>query len=102
VPTVRFRKIDDTNLPDHYYLTSDDVCFFLYEYTAGAGYDGEANQLIYNLKKRKGAGGYQYKAGAIARCAADMGPARNSKWLEEAVLVPTPPSKIKNDRTTIA
>jgi hypothetical protein len=74
----------------------------MYEYTAGAGYDGEANQLIYNLKKRKGAGGYQYKAGAIARCAADMGPARNSKWLEEAVLVPTPPSKIKNDRTTIA
>lgn len=97
MPTVRFRKIDDTNLRDHYYLTSGDVCFFLYEYTAGAGYDGEANQLIYNLKKKRGAGGYQYKAGAIERCAVDMGPALNPKWMEEAVLVPTPPSKIKTD-----
>jgi hypothetical protein len=69
----------------------------LYEYTAGAGYEGEANQLIYNLKKKRGAGGYQYKAGAIERCAVDMGPALNPKWMEEAVLVPTPPSKIKTD-----
>lgn len=95
--TVRLRQIDETNVADHYYLTPADDCFFLYEYTRGAGYHGDANQLVFNLKKKKGAGGYQYKAGAIARCAAEMSSALNTKWLQDAILVPTPPSKIKSD-----
>ncbi|MCK1600824.1 hypothetical protein IVB02_05160 [Bradyrhizobium sp. 166] len=98
MPVVRFQKIEDHNRGDHHYLTGDDVCIFLYEYTRGMGYaHSETNQLVLNLKKKKGSGGYHWKADAIAKCAAAMGPALNPKWLEEAVLVPVPPSKTKSD-----
>ncbi|SFI63606.1 hypothetical protein [Bradyrhizobium sp. Gha] len=95
---VRFQKIEDKNRADHYYITEGDECLFLYEYTAGMGYaHSETNSLILNLKKKKGAGGYTWKARGIASCAAALGPAINPKWLAEAVLVPIPPSKIKSD-----
>jgi hypothetical protein len=98
VPAVRFQKIEEHNRDDHHYLTEDDVCLFLYEYTAKMGYaHSETNSLILNLKKKKGAGGYVWKSRAITSCAAAMGPVLNPKWLEEAVLVPVPPSKIKAD-----
>lgn len=95
---VRFREIDDQNRDDHYYITNDDACLFLYEYTSGMGYaHSETNSLILNLKKKKNSGGYIWKGRAIASCAAALGPALNPKWLAEAVLVPIPPSKIKTD-----
>jgi hypothetical protein len=98
VPAVRFQKIEEKNRTDHYYITEGDECLFLYEYTAGMGYaHSETNQLILNLKKKKGAGGYVWKGRAIASCAAALGPAINPKWLAEGVLVPVPPSKIKSD-----
>jgi hypothetical protein len=52
------------------------------------------------LKKKpsqKNAPGYQYKGRAIRKCASEMGPAINPKWLDGAVLVPIPPSKIEGD-----
>jgi hypothetical protein len=66
--TVRFRKIDDQNRRDHYYVDAGDECFYLWEYTAGKRYDySETNQLISNLKKKRGQGGFQYKARANRR-----------------------------------
>jgi hypothetical protein len=98
VPTVRFQKIEDKNRGDHYYIIESDECYFLYEYTAGMGYaHSETNQLILNLKKKKGAGGFHWKSNAIRKCAAVLGPAINPKWLDNAILVPTPPSKSKSD-----
>ena len=95
---VRFQKIDDQNRQDHYYLTAEDECLFLYEYTSGMGYaHSETNSLILNLKKKKNSNGYVWKGRAIASCAAALGPAFNPKWLADAVLVPIPPSKIKTD-----
>ncbi|MFN3347375.1 hypothetical protein [Pseudorhodoplanes sp.] len=95
---LRLQKIDDSNRRDHYYLGEDDECYYLYEYTAGAGWQGGAtNQLIHNLQKKKGDGGYHYKAPAIAQCAKDFSQAINAKWLASATLVPVPPSKNKAD-----
>ncbi|SCB35987.1 hypothetical protein GA0061099_1005405 [Bradyrhizobium yuanmingense] len=95
---VRFQKIEDHNRPDHHYLTAEDSCIFLYEYTRGMGFaHSETNSLILNLKKKKNSGGYHWKADAIAKCAAAIGPALNPLWLAEAVLVPVPPSKAKTD-----
>jgi hypothetical protein len=95
---LRLQKIDDTNRHDHYYLGEEDECYYLYEYTAGAGWKGGAtNQLIHNLQKKRGDGGYRYKAPAIAQCAKDFSQAINAKWLAGATLVPVPPSKNKAD-----
>ena len=96
--TLRLQKIDETNRQDHYYLAPDDECFFLYEYTAGAGWSGgETNQLIHNLQKKRGDGGYNYKSGAIQNCSDAFSRTLNADWLAKAVIVPVPPSKVKSD-----
>jgi predicted amidophosphoribosyltransferase len=48
-------------------------------------------------KKKRGDGGYQYKAGAIAQSARAFSEAISASWLASANLVPAPPSKIKTD-----
>jgi hypothetical protein len=98
VTTIRLQQIDDTNRHDHYYLTPGDECYFLYEYTAGAGWQhGTTNQLIHNLKKKKGDGGSHYKPSAIAQCSRDFSATIAEPWLSDSVLIPIPPSKIKTD-----
>ena len=48
----RFTEIDELTRPYHYWLTDDDRCYFLGEYTAGRGYSySQTNQLILNFKK---------------------------------------------------
>lgn len=92
------QQIDETNRRDHWYLEEGDECHFLYEYTAGTGWAGSnTNQLIHNLQKKRDAGGYHYKARAIARCAQDLSTVINADWLGQATLVPIPPSKVKTD-----
>jgi hypothetical protein len=98
VTAIRLQQIDDTNRRDHYYLTPEDECYFLYEYTAGAGWQhGTTNQLIHNLKKKKGDGGFHYKPAAIAQCSRDFSVTIAEPWLSNSVLIPIPPSKIKAD-----
>lgn len=95
---VRLQKIDDTNRSDHYYLTPEDECLFLYEYTAGLGWRGGAtNQLIHNLQKKKGDNGYRYKSIAINDCAKALSATMHQDWTANTVSVPVPPSKIKTD-----
>lgn len=98
---IKFTKIDDQNRGDHSYLTADDECYFLFEYTSRQGYSfSSTNSLISNLKKKpstKGTAQFKYKGQAISECASGFGKAINSAWLEGATLVPVPPSKIKAD-----
>jgi hypothetical protein len=48
----RLTKIDELALPDHFYLTAADDCYFLGEYTARKGYAFSAtNQLVLNFQK---------------------------------------------------
>ena len=90
----RLRQIDEQSRVDHVRLGPDDACYFLYEYTSGRNYSFSAtNSLISNLKKKPGAGGYQYKLQALSQSARAFANAINPEWLDGATLVPVPPSK---------
>jgi hypothetical protein len=97
----RLTKIDDLARPDHYYLTAEDDCYFLGEYTARKGYAfSPTNQLILNFKKPvnvRGTPQWNYKERAIGDIAAEFRTALNGEWLDTATLVPVPPSKAKTD-----
>jgi predicted amidophosphoribosyltransferase len=97
----RLTKIDDLIRPDHYYLTPDDDCYFLGEYTARKGYAFSAtNQLVLNFKKSlktRGAPQWRHKDRAIEEAASAFRASINAKWLNTATLVPVPPSKAKAD-----
>ncbi len=94
---VRLTEIDETNVGDHSYLSADDSCYFLFEYTSHRGYSFSAtNNLISNLKKKPSESnrpGYHYKGQAIAQCAVHLRGAIHPDWLATATLVPAPPSK---------
>jgi hypothetical protein len=65
----RLTQVDALSRPDHYYLSSDDTCYFLGEYTAQKGYAFSAtNSLIINFKKsveKRGKAEWRYKEHAI-------------------------------------
>ena len=96
----RFTEIDELTRPDHHWLTNDDRCYFLGEYTARQGYAySRSNQLILNFKKsldRRGRPEWRYKESAIRQAATAFRHA-----LGEAppalVFVPVPPSKARGD-----
>jgi hypothetical protein len=97
VDGVRLTQIDDTSRGDHYHLTADDVCYYLYEYTSHRDYSfSTTNNLISNLKKKPSQAGqahYWYKGQAIGTCGRALGAALNPNWLAGATLVPVPGSK---------
>lgn len=68
----RFRKIDESNIEDHYHLEEDDICYYLFEYTSKKGFQYSLdNELIINLKKspiKKHLSEYEYKINAINFC----------------------------------
>lgn len=96
----RFTKIDELTRPDHSWLTDDDRCYFLGEYTAGRGYSySQTNQLILNFKKspdRQGTPEWQYKQSALRQAAASFRHALG-KDPPAYVFVPVPPSKARGD-----
>lgn len=48
--TLQLQQIDELLRPQHFFIADDDDCYFLREYTAGAGFShGETNQIILNL-----------------------------------------------------
>lgn len=93
----RLSQIDESNLGDHFHLTPQDRCFYLYEYTSGRNFAfSTTNGLISNLKKKPSQSqnpGYHYKELAIQSCAASLSGALNKDWLANATLVPVPGSK---------
>jgi predicted amidophosphoribosyltransferase len=109
LPEIRLSKIDDSNRHDHYHLTPDDDCYYLFEYTSHKDFTfGSANNLISNLKKsveRQGRPEYWYKTNAISECSRCIAGTLNDNWLRTATLVPIPPSKdrqnpLYDDRVT--
>jgi len=97
VDEIRLSLIDDSNRDDHSRLTTEDTCYYLFEYTSHRGYAfSSTNNLVSNLKKKPssaGQPGYHYKARAIATCAQHLGSTLNPSWLDSATLVPIPGSK---------
>src|SRR6516225_5955849 len=96
----RLTKIDDLTRPDHFYLTPEDACYFLGEYSARKGYAFSAtNQLIFNFKKsldKRGTSQWTYKGIAIRDAAAAFRAALRGEQLDKITLVPIPPSKAKS------
>ena len=103
LPTIpqRLLQIDETTVGDHFSLAASDVCFCVWEYTAGRRYDfSPTNQLISNLKIKPGQITISprrdyYKQQAINHSAAALGHLIQSSWVEEiGTFVPMPTSKI--------
>jgi len=96
----RFTLIDDLTRLDHSYLTADDICYFLGEYTARKGYAfSRTNDLILNFKKsmdKKGSSQWPYKAWAIQDAAEALRAALDDRDLDAITFVPIPPSKAKD------
>lgn len=93
-------KIDDLTRPDHSYLTSEDIVYFIGEYNAREGYGfSDMNQLIFNLKKpmdRRGRTDWRYKGEAIERAARLFTGLIKPAILPQLTIVPMPSSKRKD------
>jgi predicted amidophosphoribosyltransferase len=99
----RVQKIDPESIGLHSYLTSDDACYYLGEYTSRQGYGySEINQLILNLKKSPSRrlskpNEYQYKLSAIQTVAHAFRQAITAHGLSQHItLMPAPPSKTQH------
>lgn len=90
-------KIDDLTINDHYYLTSDDECYYFGTYQKGQ-LDGD-NGLIFNIKKKPSAKdkpGYHYKLRDIKFIAKIFNDFFTSEMIQKYTFVPVPPSKAKD------
>ena len=96
----RFTEIDELTRPDHFWLTVEDRCYFLGEYTARRGYAySQTNNLILNFKKtldRRGKPEWRYKKLAIRQAAAAFRRALGQQP-PRMTFVPIPPSKAPQD-----
>ena len=97
---MSFTQVDDLIRRDHKALNGKDVCIFLHEYNANAGFEGKTNSLIWNLKKKPSErltkGGWQYKGQAIRQVSKEFASSLRTEWLDEATLVPVPGSKAQD------
>jgi predicted amidophosphoribosyltransferase len=99
VTNIRLREVDEIAREDHSFITPEDKCLYLYEFTKGGGFAGD-NQLIANLKKKPATSNHyelQYKRAAIRNTANTLINALNPIFISSATFVPVPPSKATND-----
>lgn len=93
--------IDDALRDQHYYLTKDDVCYFLGEYEPRGGFNaGKINSLILNYKKtldKRGLPEYHYKEEAIKKVSRFLESVFDEESIKGCTVVPIPPSKAKTD-----
>ncbi|MEO8844184.1 MAG: hypothetical protein ABI591_13260 [Kofleriaceae bacterium] len=96
---MRLQQIDELLRPQHSFIRAEDNCYFLREYTAGAGYGhGETNNIISNLKKRldrRDKPEWRYKESAIRQAGRELRAALGDAVLQQTTIVPMPPSLCK-------
>lgn len=99
---MKLQAIDDSNRAAHYYLTPEDQCYFLHEFTARKGFGySPGNQFIFNFKKsptKRLEAQYAHKLRAIE---AAIGWYRTifekvDGAFGGCTFVPIPPSKVPN------
>ena len=95
--TLRLQRIGDQHTRDHYHLTAEDECYFFGELTRGQDYTSPTKSLISNLKKKRGAAGYQYKAPAIQQAGNMFRSAIAATAWDTLTFVPVPPSRCHGD-----
>lgn len=94
---MRLQVINETHLPQHHYLTSDDSCYFLGELSPGLDNWTYIKSLIHNLKKKPTDVGYvPYKEQSILQAISLFENLIISTSIESLTIVPIPPSKSKN------
>lgn len=97
----RLIRIDNLTRPSHFYLTKDDRCYYVMEYTSGQDYRfSKGNSLIKNLKKTldlKDSPQWRYKGQAIREIGDILGEILPEDSLRGYTIVPVPPSKCKDD-----
>ena len=97
----RLSRVDELALPDHYFLSPDDACYYFGEYTARRGYSySDTNDLISNFKKKltvKDTPQWPHKLRAIRLVAATFREAIDESSLRALTFVPVPPSEAKGD-----
>lgn len=102
---LRPQQIDDVTRRQYAYLTPEDECYFLYEYTPRAGFGhSTSNNFIQNFKKpvarRVKPAEYQYKLRAIAdaiNMLRQVFSGLDATFLAEITIVPIPPSRVRSD-----
>lgn len=96
----RLTEIDELTRPDHHYLSIDDRCVFLGDYTAREGWSySVTNQLILNLKidvSLREIPRWYYKNKAIDVASAALNQALNGS-IKGVTFVPIPPSASRAD-----
>ncbi|KTD66490.1 hypothetical protein Lsan_0435 [Legionella santicrucis] len=94
-------KIDEVIRSNHFYLQSNDLCYYFGDYYARQGYGhSPMNQLIYNFKKymnRKGKSDWHFKEDAIKEVAKTIHCLDVWNKLKQYTWVPLPSSKLKDD-----
>lgn len=94
---IRLSQIDVSSRADHFHLSADDLCLYLYEYTSGRDYSFSAtNNLISTLKRKpssSSAAALTHKTRVIGEIASAFRQSLNAGWLGFATLVPVPCSK---------
>ena len=101
----RLTRIDTAATDEHIYLEADDVCYCVWEYTAGVSYEfGPANRLISNLKIKPteiiaSPPRARYKRKAMSHCATALRCLILPAWVGiHGTFVPMPGSKIADHR----
>lgn len=99
--TLRFQKVDELSLTDHFHLQRGDDCWYFGEYTAYKDWSfSDTNQLIKNFKKKmslRGTAQWPYKEQAIHRIGSLFAKVIDCNNLNGVIFVPIPPSKIVGD-----
>ena len=100
----RFFRVDELALPDHYYLSEDDACYYIGEYTARKGYRYSAtNGLIFNFKKKmnmKDTTHWRYKGEATLQVAATFREALGEASLKALTGPTSSLFRLQNPKTT--
>src|SRR5687767_12877619 len=95
--TGALRVIGELELPDHHYLSAADICYFMGDYTARAGYaHSSTNHIISNLKKSpltRHTAQWPHKARAIREVGAAIRANLNPARLPHLTFIPIPSSK---------
>ena len=100
---MNLQLIDDLLKRDHHYLTVEDKCYFLGEYTPGVGPGhSDMNSLIYNFKKSpmdKNKIHWPYKVKAIETISNFLASLEVWKKIKKNYTwIPIPPSKVRDNR----
>jgi hypothetical protein len=102
LPTIpaRLSKIDSLTRREHFYLTEDDDCYFLWEWDAAPYSESATTNFIGNFQKdprfREKYWPWHFKLDAIQHAANAIIATLTPEW-KGAIFVPIPPSKIKAD-----